>query len=82
MWGFLLRSLIYIIPISAIVLFIVSLCDYFDAKKKYAAEPNDSNEQRKKTAKKVFIVSSVIMGVLLAVVLGFMALMFMAVAYM
>ena len=43
---------------------------------------NVSNEQRKKSAKKVFIVSSVIMGVLLAVVLGFMALMFMAVAYM
>ena len=82
MSGIFLMSFIYTVPVAAIVFFIVSLCNYISAKKKFAAEQNDYNEHRKSATKTLLIVSSVIMGVLLAVVLGFMALMFMAVAFM
>ena len=82
MSGVFLMSFIYTVPVAAIVFFIVSLCNYISAKKKYAVEQNEFNERRKNATKTLLIVSSVIMGVLLTVVLGFMALMFMAVAYM
>lgn len=82
MYGLLFQMLIYLIPLMAIVFFIVSLVGFLDAKKKYKAEPTEMNAQKKSTAKTLLIVSSVIMGVLLAVIIGFMALMFMAVAYM
>ncbi len=82
MAGILFMALIYLIPLSAIVFFIVSLCCYISAKKRYNTDPNDFNSQKKQTTKTLLIVSSIIMGVLLAVVIGFMALMYMAVAYM
>lgn len=82
MVGLLFSALIYLIPLAAIVFFIASLCGYIGAKKQYKAEPSEANEQKKNATKTLLIVSSIIMGVLLAVVIGFMALMFMAVAYM
>ena len=82
MAGILFMSLIYLIPLIAIAFFIVSLCNFIVTGKKYKAEPSDMTKQKKSTAKTMFIVSSIIMGVLLAVVIGFMALMYMAVAYM
>ena len=82
MAGYLFMSLIYIIPIVAIVFFIVSLCYYIDAKKKYVAEPNDFNEQKKKETKTMLLVASIVMGVLLTVITGFVVMMYMAIAYM
>ncbi len=82
MVGILLSTLLYLIPLVAIVFFIVSLCNYVATKKGYKAEPNELNAQKKGTAKTLLIVSSIIMGVLLAVIIGFIALMYMAVAYM
>ncbi len=82
MAGMLFKAFIYLIPMTSIVFFIVSLCDYISSKKQYKIEPNEVNEQKKNATKSLLIVSSVIMGVLLAVVIGFMALMFTAVAYM
>lgn len=82
MAGILFLTLIYLIPLVAIIFFIVSICNYVAAKKKYKAEPNDLNAQKKSAAKTVLIVSSIIMGVLLVVVIGFIALMYTAVAYM
>lgn len=82
MIGKLMSALIYLIPLAAIVFFVISLCDFISVKKQYKTEPNETNEQKKNTAKTLLIVSSIIMGVLLAVVIGFMLLMFMAVAYM
>ena len=82
MAGILFLTLIYLIPLVAIIFFIVSICNYVAAKKKYKAEPNDLNAQKKGAAKTVLIVSSIIMGVLLVVVIGFIALMYTAVAYM
>ena len=82
MAGILFLTLIYLIPLVAIVFFIVSLCNYIAAMKNYKAEPNDLNAQKKNAAKTALIVSSIIMGVLLVVVIGFIALMYTAVAYM
>ncbi len=82
MVGILFSALIYLIPLVAIVFFIVSLCNYVAAKKAYKAEPNELNAHKKQTTKTLLIVSSIIMGVLLAVIIGFIALMYMAVAYM
>lgn len=82
MIGILFSALIYLIPLAAIVFFIVSLCCFIGAKSRYKAEPSELNEQKKNATKTLFIVSTIIMGVLLAVVIGFTALMFTAVAYM
>lgn len=82
MVGILLSTLLYLIPLVAIVFFIVSLCNYVAAKKAYKAEPNELNAHKKQTTKTLLIVSSIIMGVLLAVIIGLVALMYMAVAYM
>ena len=82
MAGSLFLALIYLIPLTAIVFFITSLCNYIGAKKKYKSDPCETNEQKKNTTKSLLIASSVIMGVLLAVVIGFIALMYTAVAYM
>lgn len=82
MIGVLMSTLIYMIPLAAIAFFVVSLCNFTGAKRQFKAEPNEMNEQKKNTAKTVFITSLVIMGVLLVIVIGFMALMFMAIAYM
>lgn len=82
MMGLLLMELIYLIPFAAIVFFIVSLCSFVGAGKQYKAEPTEINEQKKNSTKTLLIVASVIMGVLLLVVIGFMVLMYTAVAYM
>lgn len=82
MVGILFSALIYLIPLAAIAFFIVSLCNYVWVKKDYKAEPNESNQQKKNTAKTLLIVSSVIMGVFLVVIVAFIALMYTAVAYM
>ena len=82
MAGMFFLSLIYLIPLASIVFFIVSLCCFISANKRYKAEPNDLNGHKKQTTKTLLIVSSIIMGVLIVIVVAFMLLMFAAVAYM
>jgi len=82
MLGILMSILIYLIPLAAIVFFIVSLCYFIAVKKQYKLEPGEINMQKKNTAKTLLIVASVIMGVFLVVIIAFVSLMFMAVAYM
>jgi len=82
MYGLFFMTCIYLIPLSAIVFFIASLCGYIKAAKLYKAEPDELNKQKKSTTKTLLIVSSVIVGILLIVVICFMALMYTAVTYM
>ena len=82
MIGLLMSVLIYLIPFTAILFFIVSLCNFVAVRKQYKLEPSEINMQKKNTAKSLLIVASVIMGVLLVVIIAFVSLMFMAVAYM
>ena len=70
------------IPAAAIVFFIVSLCLYCSAKRKSWKQPGSVVVRRLKNYKIMLIVSSVIVGVLLSVVLGFIVLISMGVAFM
>lgn len=82
MASILFSALIYLIPLAAIVFFIVSLSCYVAARSQYKAEPNELNNHKKQATKTLLIVSSIIMGVLVVIIVAFMALMFSAVAYM
>ena len=82
MVGILFSALIYLIPLSAIIFFIASLCNFIGTSKCYKTEPTEANKQKKSAAKTLLIVSSIIMGVLVAVIVAFMMLMVSAVAYM
>ena len=72
----------FLIPFATIAFFVVSLCNYISAKKNFKLEQTEENGAEVKKSRVMLIVSSVIMGVLLAIVISFMALMFVAVAYM
>lgn len=72
----------YAIPVAAVVFFVVSLVLFLSAKRQEAQAPGSVDATRLKTLKWLLIVSSIIAGVLLLVVVAFVALMFMAVAYM
>ena len=58
------------------------MCLYFPAKKKEKKQPGSVEPSKLKKYRTMFVISSVIAGVLLLIVAGFMALMFMAVAFM
>ena len=82
MYMFRIMFLFLGIPSAAIVFFIVSLCLYCSAKRKSRRQLTGVGARRMKTYKIMLIVSSVIVGVLLSVVLGFIALISMGVAFM
>ncbi len=71
--------LFFIIPLLLIGLWISSLLRYTSAKKD---APGTHTEKEIKKRKLIFILLSVVTGVVVAIVIGFMALMLMAVAYM
>lgn len=72
----------YGIPIVVLAFFIVSLVHYRRGKNANKRTPGAVPAEEMRLRKTVLIVASVIMGVLAAVVIGFTALLFMAVAYM
>lgn len=79
---YLMEFLYFAIPAAAIIFFVVSLCLYLAAKKQNKRQPGSVSLQTLKSRKIMLIVSSVIAGVLAAIVIAFIALMFMAVAFM
>ncbi len=83
MFGILIYDiLLFAIPIVMLVFFGVSLYRYLTAKKKNEATPGTFSDEEIKRRKKILTIASVIVGVLVAIVIGFTILMFMAVAYM
>lgn len=82
MIGKLFSLLLYLIPLLAITFFITSICNYSTAKKSHKAEPNDLNAHKMNTSKKLLIVSTIVMVVFLAIIIGFIAMMYTAIAYM
>lgn len=70
------------IPIAAIVFFVVSLCRFLSASKRNKLQPGSVDEQTIKTRKILLIVASVIAGILVAIVLSMVALLYMAVIFM
>lgn len=79
---YLMEFLYFAIPIAAIIFFVVSLCLYLSAKKQNKLQPGSVSAQTLRSRKIMLIVSSVIAGVLAVVVIAFIVLLFMAVAFM
>ena len=76
MAGFFYSLLVVGLPIGAIVFFIVSLVRYLFGRK------NSCETQEMKRRKILLVISFVIMGVLVASIIGIIALLYMAIAYM
>ncbi len=79
---FIYDFLFFAIPIAAILFFVISLFRYCSAISKNKKIPGMFPPTEIKKRLILLIVSSVIMGVLLLIVIGFIALLFMAIAYM
>ena len=76
MAGFFYSLLVVGLPMCAIVFFIVSIVCYLSGRK------NSCETQEMKRRKILLVISSVIMGVLVASIIGIIALLYMAIAYM
>ena len=83
MFGVMLYDILFFgIPVILLVLFGVSVYRYDSAKKRNQAVPGTFSEEEIKKRKTMLIVLSVIAGVLAAVVIGFVVLLYMAIAFM
>jgi heme/copper-type cytochrome/quinol oxidase subunit 2 len=82
MWYDFFEILYFAIPIAFVIFFIVSLCLFVCAKVKNKKKPGSVEESRVKLYKILLIISGIIVGVLAAVIISFIALLFLAVAYM
>lgn len=83
MFGIMLYDILFFgIPASMFLFFGISLYRYRRAKKENREHPGTYSPEEMKKRKLMLIVSSVIVGVLLAVIIGFIVLMYMAVAFM
>lgn len=70
------------VPVIAIIYFIVSLVNYQSAKKKNKQTPDTYNKEEIKTRKKHLIISSCVAGILFAIIIAFVCLFFIGIAYM
>ena len=78
-----LASFLYLaIPLGAVVFFAVSLWQFLSAKKQNRKQPDSISKARMKILKLRLIIACVIAGCLVAIVIGFMLLLLLAVAYM
>ncbi len=78
MFGFILFG----IPIILIILCCVSLGRYISAKKQNKVSPGTFSDSEIKKRKIMLAILSVVTSVFIAIVIGFMALLYMAVANM
>ena len=74
--------LYFSIPAITLVLFGVGLYKYLSAKKANKKAPGTVNDEELKRRKTMLIVTSVIFAALVAVIIGFIGLLFLAVAFM
>lgn len=82
MYGMLFGLIFFGIPLGMIVFFGDCLYRYVSAKRKNKEEPGSFPEEEMKKRKTMMIVSAVAAGVVVAVVVGFLAMLVMAIAYM
>lgn len=75
-------ALYFLIPSAALIFFAWSLVSFIIAKRKNRQVPGAYTDEQIRTRKICLIVSSVIAGIMAAVIIGFMCLLFMAVAFM
>jgi len=82
MLSYIISALYYIIPAAALLFFIVSLARYRKANHQNKIAPGTYSPEQIRSRKICLIISSVIAGMMAAVVLAFMGLLMMAVAFM
>lgn len=82
MLSYIYSFLFFAIPVSMVAFFGISLYRFVRAVSTNKKNPGAFSADEIKKRRLLFIVSAVIAAVLVAVVLGFIALLFMAVAYM
>ncbi len=83
MFGILVYDILFFtIPILLFAFLGISIYRFVSAKKKNAAEPGTFSQSEMTSRKVLMIVASVLAGVFLVIVLGFVVLTFMAVAFM
>jgi multisubunit Na+/H+ antiporter MnhC subunit len=83
MFGILLYDILFFgIPVILIALLGVCLYRYISAKRQNEASPGKFSDKEIRKRKIMLILVSVIVGILTAIVIGFIALLYMAVAYM
>lgn len=70
------------IPVGVLVFFCISQFRYQSAKQQNKRAPDTYSPEDIRQRLILLIVSSVILGVMVAVIIGFIALMFMAIAFM
>ncbi len=76
------EALYYIIPAAALLFFAISLFRYQYAGYKNKRAPGTYNQSQMKLRKIFLVVSSVIVGIMMAVIVSFIILLSMAVAFM
>ena len=74
--------LVFGIPLASVILFVCSLIRYLDAKGQNRERPGAISPEQMKRLRTQLIISSVILGVLVAVVVGIVVLLYLAIAYM
>ncbi|MBE6570396.1 MAG: hypothetical protein E7658_09310 [Ruminococcaceae bacterium] len=78
----LVEFLYYLIPAAALLFFGICLILYISARRKNKRVPGTFTEGQMRVRLICLIVSAIIAGLMLAIVLAFMALLFLAVAFM
>ena len=81
-WSYAVPVLFYGIPVLSVLFFAVSLFLYCHGRHRNKVQPGSVPAETMRTRKVVLIVSAVIAGIFVTVVLGFAALLLMAVAFM
>ena len=79
---YLLQFLTYALPVAAVVLFVVSLVRYIRARRANRRAPDTYNKWQMTERLVWLIVTGVITGVMVLMILGFVMLLMMAVAFM
>ena len=74
--------LYYLIPIAAVIFFVVSLIFYCSAKRQNIKKPGSYSTSQMKSRLVCLVVSSVCLGLIVLVFIAFILLIMMAVAYM
>lgn len=79
---YLTQAFFWLVPTAALVGFIVTLCVYISSKRKNKREPGSIGECVLKARRNAFIVCSVVFGLVVAMIVALVILLYMAVAFM
>jgi ABC-type Fe3+ transport system permease subunit len=82
MFGILIYGLFFLIPVVLLVLFGIFLHRYLAAKRENRKFPGTYSDAEIRRRGNAVVIMAIIAGTLIAVVAGFVALFFMAIAFM